>query len=131
MRANSCVSIVPRARVVASALGLLLGLASSAHATGKAILYVDDDAPSGGDGQSWDTAFRFLRDALVLANTPGSGIIEVRLAQGTYKPTAMRPLQVARVMSPRASPCSAASRCAADTQDLALTIPMRGITRST
>ena len=50
------------------------------------VLYVDDDAPSGGDGATWETAFRFLRDALSVVNTPGSGVSEVRIAQGTYKP---------------------------------------------
>ena len=44
--------------------------------------HVDDDAPPGGDGLSWDTAYRFLQDALTTA-TEGS---EIRVAQGTYTP---------------------------------------------
>ena len=28
------------------------------------VLFVDDDAPLGGDGQTWGTAYRFLQDAL-------------------------------------------------------------------
>jgi hypothetical protein len=44
---------------------------------------VDDDAPPGGDGASWGTAYRFLQDALAVL--PG-GVTEVRVAQGTYLP---------------------------------------------
>ena len=61
-------------------------LAATSVCAGGGILHVDDDAVPGGDGQSWDTAFRFLRDALTVANTPGSGVSEVRVAQGTYRP---------------------------------------------
>ncbi len=44
--------------------------------------YVDDDAPLGGDGTTWNTAFRYLQDALAVA-LPGQ---EIHVAQGTYKP---------------------------------------------
>ena len=47
-------------------------------ATAGTILYVDDDADPGGDGLSWDTAYRFLQDALATASKPdgmGSSII--------------------------------------------------------
>ncbi len=71
------------------------------------IIYVDDDAPLGGDGVSWGTAYRFLQDALpqvdspfvepegpirsirLLTNSVVEGIstaIEIRVAQGVYKP---------------------------------------------
>jgi hypothetical protein len=50
------------------------------------LLFVDDNAPPGGDGTSWKTAFRFLQDALTVARRPGSGVNEIRVAQGTYKP---------------------------------------------
>jgi len=43
---------------------------------------VDDDAPAGGDGSSWDKAYRFLQDGLDSA-TAGD---EIRVAQGVYKP---------------------------------------------
>jgi hypothetical protein len=45
--------------------------------------YVDDsqDNPPG-DGKSWDTAFKYLQDALAVA-AEGE---EIRVAQGTYKP---------------------------------------------
>jgi hypothetical protein len=45
-------------------------------------IYVDDDAPLGGDGLSWGTAYQFLQDALANA----AGVTEIRVAQGTYKP---------------------------------------------
>ena len=44
--------------------------------------YVDDDAPEGGDGLSWATAFKYLQDALSIAFLGD----EIRVAQGIYKP---------------------------------------------
>jgi len=52
----------------------------------EGVLYVDDDAPAGGDGSSWAQALPFLQDALALAAAPGSGITEIRLARGVYRP---------------------------------------------
>ena len=46
------------------------------------ILYVNDDAASGGDGYSWPDAYRHLQDALLQAR-PND---EVWVASGTYKP---------------------------------------------
>ncbi len=57
-------------------------LVSIAHAQ---IRYVDDDAPLLGDGLSWDTAYRFLQDALAEA-AGNPAIDEIRVAQGIYKP---------------------------------------------
>ena len=59
----------------------------SGLAHGGAILFVDDDAPPGGDGTTWDTAYRFLQDALTTASDPDEGIILVRVGQGTYVPS--------------------------------------------
>lgn len=53
---------------------------------GSGVVLVDDDAPPDGDGRSWRTAYRFLQDALQHARLPGSGVSEIRLAQGTYLP---------------------------------------------
>jgi len=47
-------------------------------------LYVDDDAPLEGDGLSWETAFRFLQDALAAAEA--GGVDEIHVGQGLYRP---------------------------------------------
>lgn len=61
--------------------------------TPVATLYVDQRATPGGNGQSWQTAFSDLQDALTWASRlPTSGqswkerLIEIRIAQGTYTP---------------------------------------------
>ncbi len=62
----------------------LLTVAATAGASNGGVLRVDDDASPAGDGLTWDTAYRFLQDAL--ADASGGGISEIRVAQGTYKP---------------------------------------------
>ncbi len=47
--------------------------------------YVDDDAAPGGDGATWNTAYRFLRDALNEAASDET-INEIRVAEGAYRP---------------------------------------------
>ena len=59
---------------------MLLVTGQAAYA--GSVLYVDDDATPGGDGQSWETAYRFLQDALANAD----GFKEIHVAQGTYRP---------------------------------------------
>jgi len=49
-------------------------------------IFVDDDAPPGGDGLSWNTAFRFLQDALADAGSSGGASTEIRIGQGRYQP---------------------------------------------
>jgi hypothetical protein len=49
---------------------------------GATVLYVDDDAPLGGDGTSWATAFRYLHDAVAAAEDRD----ELRVAGGVYRP---------------------------------------------
>jgi hypothetical protein len=63
---------------------LLVSLCSSAPAASR-VIYVDDDATSLGDGSSWNTAYRFLQDALADANTSPKPV-EVWVAQGVYRP---------------------------------------------
>jgi len=53
---------------------------------GGAILYVDDDAAFGGDGLSWNTAYRFLQDARISAAASGGQVVEIRVAKGTHWP---------------------------------------------
>lgn len=50
------------------------------------ILYVDDDAPPGGDGHDWASAIQFLQQALQLAADPVQGVTEIRVAGGIYRP---------------------------------------------
>jgi parallel beta-helix repeat protein/predicted outer membrane repeat protein len=66
--------------LVAAALAIALSPATFADG----VLYVDDDAPLGGDGLGWATACTFLQDALASA-VPGT---EIRVAGGTYRPDA-------------------------------------------
>ena len=49
-------------------------------AVGQTIWHVDDDAPPDGDGLTWDTAFRYLQDALWVTLSGD----EIRVAGGTY-----------------------------------------------
>ncbi len=67
-------------------LGMALGAAllASAPVTAGGIVYVDDDAVPAGDGTSWETAFRFLRDGLDAAAK--GGVSEVRVGEGVQVP---------------------------------------------
>jgi len=62
-------------------LALLIGVTLSA-ANAQVIIYVDDDAPLGGDGASWAAAYKYLQDALAAASDGD----EIRVAGGTYTP---------------------------------------------
>ena len=66
-----------------SALGAIALCASTALGS---VVYVDDDAPPGGDGQSWATAYRFLQDGLADAAASGGSVTEIRVGQGLYRP---------------------------------------------
>ncbi len=57
----------------------------AASGSAQTTLYVDDDAPLGGDGLAWTTAYRFLQDALADAEAIGNQA-EIRIAQGEYRP---------------------------------------------
>ncbi len=69
-------------RLVAASLSV--AVASTLHAQIR--VYVDDDAPDGGNGLSWDSAMNDLQEAIDLAETLGSSRGEVRIAGGVYKP---------------------------------------------
>jgi hypothetical protein len=64
-------------------LALAVLLVSSAAQAG-AVVYVDGNAPPLGDGTTWNTAYRFLQDAL--ADAAGGGVVEIHVASGTYQP---------------------------------------------
>lgn len=49
-------------------------------------LYVNQFAPSGGNGKSWASAMNDLQDALANARKPESRVREIWVAKGTYKP---------------------------------------------
>lgn len=67
-------------------IGVLVAVSlSAATAAGQTTWYVDDDAPLGGDGQSWQTAFRYLQDALWEVHEEVDSV-EIRVAGGTYRP---------------------------------------------
>ncbi len=66
--------------VLAGLVGLILVPSLNAE-----IIYVDDDAPLGGDGQTWNTAYRYLQDALYAAEADPN-LTEIRIAGGTYTP---------------------------------------------
>jgi hypothetical protein len=53
--------------------------------SGGQVIYVDDDAPAGGNGSSWSDACRFLQDALAQA-TGATQPVEIHVAQGVYRP---------------------------------------------
>lgn len=68
--------------VVAVACSLIVCSSLQAGTT----LFVKAVSPPGGDGQTWATAFSYLQDALTAARAPGSGVSEVWVAAGVYKP---------------------------------------------
>ena len=67
-----------RAFLIALFVAAWLSPTSAAQTT----WHVDDDADPNGDGLTWDSAFRFLQDALAAANQGD----EIRVAGGTYQP---------------------------------------------
>ncbi len=68
-------------------LSVLLFCALSVSALANRIIYVDDDAVGNNDGTSWENSYTFLQDALTTARmTDVEKPLEIRVAQGTYKP---------------------------------------------
>ena len=64
-------------------LARMVAVALFSSAQAGTVRYVDDDAPLGGDGLSWDTAYRYLQDALTeAAGDPGVDEIEFFSSRG-------------------------------------------------
>ena len=63
---------------------LALGALSTVCGAGS-VVHVDDDAPPGGDGTTWDSAYGDLQDAIDEAMR--GGVTEIRVAQGIYLPS--------------------------------------------
>ncbi len=74
-----------RRPLIWASLAAALSSATSGNAAAQTTLYVDDDAPHGGDGITWETAYRDLQDALA-ATTDIRDDVLVHLAQGIYRP---------------------------------------------
>ncbi|MEM1330548.1 MAG: GC-type dockerin domain-anchored protein [Planctomycetota bacterium] len=64
--------------------GALVGLLGTDLCSAQ-IVYVDDDAPLGGDGRSWATAYRYLQDGFYDAQEDES-VTEIRIGGGVYRP---------------------------------------------
>ncbi len=64
---------------------LVLARIASAGEPAGSVVYIDDDAPPGGSGQSWAQAFNSLQDAIAtIPNLPAP--VTLRVAQGVYRP---------------------------------------------
>lgn len=63
-------------------------LTQTAHTLDSgSVLYVDDDAPPGGNGSSWELAFQDLQSALT-ASLQSAGLVkQIRVAEGIYRPS--------------------------------------------
>lgn len=109
---------------------VLVSIVAASTASGQSVLYVDDDAPAGGDGLTWATAHKYLQDALTAAAGSGGTVTEVRVAKGTYKPDQ----GAGRTPGDRKATfqlLSAASQSEAVTPDLVPPTPMPATSRPT
>ena len=77
------IKIKPRAVVTKACIVAALALAEPAGA--GSIIYVDDDAATGGDGLSWATPYKYLQDALSEAASEPN-VTQIRVAVGTHYP---------------------------------------------
>ncbi len=67
---------------------LLAAFAGTSSLGATRIIYCDARAPGANDGSSWENAFKYLQDALAAAGRPTEKV-EIRVAQGIYKPHEM------------------------------------------
>jgi hypothetical protein len=59
---------------------------SSGTSTAQSTLYVDISATGANDGSSWCDAFLHVQDSLTAARASGGQVIEIRVANGLYRP---------------------------------------------
>lgn len=79
-------NIEGRIRVASALWHLMAAVARDLHEpAGPRIIYVDDDAAGANAGSSWNSAYRYLQDALSAADS-ATKPVEIRVAQGTYSP---------------------------------------------
>jgi len=78
--------LAPALLALSGMSGMVSATAPVAAVGGGAIIHVDDDAAPGGDGSTFSSAAVSLQDALETARNSGGDVIEVRVAQGIYRP---------------------------------------------
>ncbi len=86
---------LPRRRRTSSRLSLTRKLACEPLEDRRmlSVLFVDDDAGSGGDGLTWSSAYGDLQDALSQAavlkadGDPGNDVDQIWIAEGVYRPS--------------------------------------------
>ncbi len=61
--------------------------AEKATSSSEMIVYVDDSATGANNGSSWQDAFTDLQSALDAAEALSGAVVEIRVAEGTYKPS--------------------------------------------
>ncbi len=69
-----------------TAAAAMLAVATITNAAEKRVIYVDKSAPPGGDGSSWQKAFRDPHDAFERVSIDPGGEIDLRIAGGIYRP---------------------------------------------
>lgn len=73
-------------RLLRGFVALTLCFCAGARTANAQVLLVNDDAPIGGNGLTWATAFRDLQDAISVASASLGLITEIWVAEGTYRP---------------------------------------------
>ncbi|MEO1535585.1 MAG: hypothetical protein AAFS11_08505, partial [Planctomycetota bacterium] len=77
-------------------LGTALAALTAWNTAAQIHVFVDDDAPDGGNGLTWAGALNDLREAVQLAEDLGEFRGEIRVAGGTYLGDLAEPLEIDR-----------------------------------
>jgi uncharacterized repeat protein (TIGR01451 family) len=85
MYARAILKTVLLITVTSCAALVLLTSPQTALADGP-VIYVDVDASTGGDGQGWDTAYKYLQDALDYTEVYSNTDYQIWVAEGIYYP---------------------------------------------